>query len=822
MNASVKKVVRYALAFVLAGVMGPLALRAQFAMTAANLPLWFESGHGQATPFAAHGPDSAFFMTETNAHFLLRKPSGGTAAASMEFIGANAVARIAGEAEMLGKVNYLVGKDPTQWRSGVPVFARVRVDNLYPGVGVVYYGNGRQLEYDFDLAAGVDPKTIAIRFDGAKKISVDPQGELIVSLDGGTIIQHRPVVYQNTGQNRREISGGYQMLDAHTATFALGDYDHGLPLVIDPVLSYSTYFSGNVSDAIHAIALGNDGSIYVAGETLSTVFTNVQTAFTNVVSGTNVLQSTYQTNFQGGSILGDAFVAKFGGLGTNIYFTYLGGSGDEAAFGLAVDNAGHAFVTGYTDSANFPTTTNAFQQKIAGLIDPVVHTYPVDAFVTELGANGTNLIYSTYLGGSQADVGTAIVVDTNENAYVVGYTGSKNFPSQPGAYQLSLQCTNTVYNLNAFLVEVASNGASLKYSSYFGGTNFDVATCVALGPTNCIYVAGYTDSTNFPNTNAVPGYTNLNGATVDLVNYDAFVARFNPGFKSLIYSTFLGGSNTDWATGIAVDNSGNAYVVGATASTNFPYTNYPPQLSSCVYTNTLNLAAATNAFLSVINWNGSKTSLGYSTIFGGAGYDLAIGVGLDQAGHVFVAGSASSTNFPVTMTNLTGSLSATNLSSPGFSDVFITAFSSLGTNFVPLYSAYLGGNSNDFGAGVAVDTNGNVYVAGTTTSSTFPTFNARQTALVGYSGGFLSKIVPTIISPSLSAVRSGTNVVVSWSPVNQETPDSLLLESTTNLLSANSWSVVTNSPVFTNGVYDFKLPYVNPTNSSQFFRLQLY
>jgi len=174
------------------------------------------------------------------------------------------------------------------------------------------------------------------------------------------------------------------------------------------------------------------------------------------------------------------------------------------------------------------------------------------------------------------------------------------------------------------------------------------------------------------------------------------------------------------------------------------------------------------------------------------------------------------------MTNLTGSLSATNLSSPGFSDVFITAFSSLGTNFVPLYSAYLGGNSNDFGAGVAVDTNGNVYVAGTTTSSTFPTFNARQTALVGYSGGFLSKIVPTIISPSLSAVRSGTNVVVSWSPVNQETPDSLLLESTTNLLSANSWSVVTNSPVFTNGVYDFKLPYVNPTNSSQFFRLQLY
>jgi hypothetical protein len=574
---------------------------------------------------------------------------------------------------------------------------------------------------------------------------VDPQGELVVSLNGGEIIQHRPVVYQNIGLTRREISGGYKILDAHTAAFALGEYDHSQPIVIDPALSYSTYFGGNVGTIINAVALGNDGSVYVAGETVSTLFTNVLTAFTNYQNGITNVQNVFQPNFKGGSALGDAFVAKFASSGTNLYFTYLGGSGDDAALGLAVDNAGHAFVTGYTDSANFPIT-NAPQSQIAGSIDPA-GVYPVDAFVTELNTNGTALVYSTYLGGNQADVGNAICVDTNDNAYVVGFTSSTNFPAQTqtNAWQKVLKCLNSILNANAFLVEVAPGGGSqFKYASFFGGTNFDEATAVALNPTdNSIYVAGYTDSTNFPNTNAVPGFTNLNGSTNDLANYDAFVLKFNPNFSSLVYCTFLGGSNSDWANGIAVDKAGDAYVVGATCSTNFPSTNFPSQLYSSVYTNLANLAAVTNAFLSKIVWNANPpyASISYSAVFGGVGYDVASGVGLDKAGNAFVAGSTSSANFPVTTNNLAGLLAPTNSSVAGLSDVFITAFN---TNGVIFYSAYLGGSGDDFANAIAVDySTGNAYIAGQTESVNFPTINAPQTALDGSIDGFLAKILQT-------------------------------------------------------------------------------
>jgi len=756
MNASVKTILQSALVLVVVAVLGTAASLGQTAMDVTRLPLRFEAGHGQAgmtAPFAAHGPDSVFSVTETNAQFVLRKRSGESAAASMQFVGANASAQIAGEEEMPGKVNYLLGNDSARWRPGVPVFARVSVTSLYPGINVVYYGNGRQLEYDFDLAAGVDPKTIAIRFDGAEKISVDSQGELVVSLTGGEIVQHRPVVYQNIGLTRREISCGYKILDAHTATFALGGYDHSQPLVIDPVLSYSTYFGGNSGTIINAVALGNDGSIYVAGETVSTLFTNVQTAFTNKQNGITNVQPVFQPNFQGGSALGDAFVAKFASSGTNLYFTYLGGSGDDAALGLAVDNAGDAYITGYTDSANFPTK-NPVQSQIAGSIDRA-NVYPVDAFVTELNTNGTALVYSTFLGGNQADVGKAIAVDTNGYAYVVGYTSSTNFPVQANAFQTNLQCRVTVYNANAFLAEINPGGGAKKYASFFGGTNLDVATAIALNPTdNSIYVAGYTFSTNFPTQYALQyplhGVTNLNGSTADLANDDAFVLKFNTNFSSLVYSTFLGGSNTDWATGIAVDKAGDAYVVGATTSTNFPSTNFPSQLYSSVYTNIASIAAATNAFLTKIVWNANPpwTSNSYSAIFGGVGYDIAVGVGLDKAGNAYVVGSASSSNFPVTTNNLAGPLAPTNSSVAGLSDVFITAFN---TNGVILYSAYLGGSGDDFGTSIAVDySTGNAYIAGESKSVNFPTINAPQTALDGSVDGFLARILSTSFTVQLA------------------------------------------------------------------------
>jgi hypothetical protein len=806
---------------------------AQTALTAGNLPLWFEANHGQAgaaAPFIAHGPDSEFLMSATSAQFVLRKSTGETAAATMQFIGASPSAQISGDSELSGKVNYLLGNNPAQWQSGVPTFAKVRAANVYPGINVVYYGNGRQLEYDFDLAAGIDPKTIALRFDGAEKISVNPQGELVVNLNGGEVIQHQPLVYQTTGTTRREISGGYQLLDAHTATFALGSYDHSLPLVIDPVLSYSTYFGGNNGDIIHAIALGSDGSVFVAGETLSTIFTNAPAG--------------YQTNFHGGFYVGDAYVAKFDNLGTNlIYLTYLGGSDEDAAYGLAVDSSGNAYLTGATSSSDFPTTTNALFPKIAGQISSKTGHYWPDAFVSELNSNGSTLVYSTFLGGSYPDVGNAIAVDMVGNAYVAGYTYSTNLPVTTNALQLHLGCTNSLYgniNQNGFVAEIARGGTNLNYCSFLGGTNYDRATAVAVDLPGNVYVTGYTASTNFPTKNYINQWigTNrfdghyLNGATNATPAFDAFVSKFQPNFAGLVYSTLIGGSNNDFASGIAVDGAGNAYVVGSTISTNFPYTTnilarFGTNLTSFVQTNNTGYYFyATNSFLAQVQWNGTNASLGYSLTFGGFGIDVANGVAVDAAGNVFVVGSASSTNFPVT-TNLSGYLSQTNASGnasslPITSDAFVIAFNTNATAL--LYSTYLGGNGyaayygggNDFGNAIAVDPLGNAYIAGQTMSTNFPTVNARQTFLAGTNDAFLAKILLLTQPPGLNIKKlNPANAQLSWPGFLPE----FSLETRTNLLGSNQWSLVAQPVVVSNLLETVT---VADTNSAAFFRLHKY
>lgn len=716
----------------------------------------------------------------------------------MQFAGANPAATISGTAELFGKVNYLVGNNPAQWQTGVPTFAQVRVENIYPGVNVVYYGNGQQLEYDFDLAAGIPPEIIVLHFAGAQKISVNPQGALVISLTGGEIVQHPPVVYQNIGASRQEISGGYKLLDAHTVTFALGDYDHRQPLVIDPILSYSTYFGGNISDIAHAIAVDTNGCIYIAGETLSTVFTNV-------ASGG------FETNFHGGTLTGDAFVAKFDNTGkTNLYFTYLGGSGDDAAYALAVDNSGNAYVTGMTRSSDFPTTNALYGYK-AGLLPG----YYGLAFIAELNTNGSKLVYSTYLSGYLADAGYTIAVDAGHNAYVAGYTDTTNFPVTTNAMQPNLVCSNTIYyNRNAFVAEISTNGTNLIYSSYLGGTNYDQATGISVDKNGFIYVTGFTASTNFPTTNALAGFQRLNATTNATGFYDVFVCKFNPGFTNRVYSTFLGGTNNDVATGIAADASGNAYVVGWTVSPNFPgatndtYTNCTSFVVNYLTNNLVYASTTTNTFLAEISSNG--TAILHTAVFGGLQSDIGNGIALDTNGNIFIVGTTFSTNFPVTIGNLLGSLRATN---SGGSDVFVTAFKSDWSAL--LYSTYLGGILNDFGNAIAVDASGNAYVTGQTFSTNYPSFNARQSALNGTSDAFLTKILPATPTPLLATSRSGTNVLVTWPPVGEESI-AFFLETTNNLLTTNVWTLVTNSPVLTNGNLIYKF---NPTNRAEFFRL---
>ncbi|HEY5345791.1 MAG TPA: SBBP repeat-containing protein [Verrucomicrobiae bacterium] len=845
MKLSVKKILGTGVALGLA--VGSLG--AQSAAQFGNLPLWFEAG--SPAQFTAHASDSEFTITPAGAKFSLTKNTGENAGCDFQFVGANPSAHISGDAPLTGTINYFFGSNPNQWRTAVPTFARVRVENIYPGVNVVYYGNRQKLEYDFNLAAGVNPSVIALHFAGAEKISVDAQGALVISFNSGEVIQHPPVAYQTIHGARQEIAANYKILDAHTAAFVLGDYNHNEPLVIDPVLSFSTYYGGNLGEIGWAIAVNPiDGSIYVAGQTFSSKVTN------NISFST---AGAYQTNYRGGKQAGDAFVARFDETGTNlIYATYLGGSSDDAAYAIAVDEAGDAFITGATISTNFPVKNPiASGNKINGKVDSHLKAYPTDAFVTELDPSGSTLIYSTYIGGNSSEAAYGIALDSDDNAYITGFTYSTNFPVTPGAFQPKLGCTNTVYiNANAFVSEISAGGTTLNYSTYLGGTNFDEGRALAYN-NGKLFVTGYTASTNFPTTNYLPAmvlidtnyytktdhgilvtnasvFTNyfsgehLNGSTnKNNLASDAFVTAFSvdsPTSFTLLYSTFLGGTNNDRANSIAADADGNAYVAGYTTSTNFPDT-VPGLANSYVHTNGFRYANATNGFLTQIKWDGTNSSVGYSSMFGGRGVDVANGVALDPDGNAYVIGSASSTNFPTYNTG--GDLSATNhyIKKRFKSDVVVIAFNPDASAL--LYSCYLGGMDNDNGNAIAVDPLGNAYLTGQTTSTNFPTVNAFQSYRNGTNDMFLAKIsqtappqpvlvvAPKNSQPSVQSKIAGvptpakSSLTLKW----QMFPANYTVESSTDM---TTWFPANTTPVYSNGWYHATLP---TTNGSQFFRL---
>jgi hypothetical protein len=857
MNHLAKKILGTGLTLALAA----WSLAAQNATQFGNLPLWFEAG--QPAKFTAHASHSEFTISATGTEFTLSKNNGETAGCQLQFVGANPAARISGDRQLTGKINYFIGNDPNLWQANVPTFAQVRVENIYPGVNVIYYGNRQKLEYDLNLAAGVNPSVIALRFDGAEKISVNSQGELVITFNSGEVVQHPPVAYQTINGTRQEITASYKILDAHTAMFALGDYNHGEPLVIDPVLSYSTFFGGNYGDDGYAIAVNPiNGYIYVAGETYSTKNSN------NIPTLAWATPGAVQTNYHGGKITGDGFVACFDETGTNpIYATYLGGSGNDGVLGLALDNAGDAFLTGFTDSTNFPTT-NALYSAVSGGIDKFAKSHLTDAFVTELNPAGNALVYSTYLGGNSMDAAYGITLDEAGDAYITGYTYSTNFPITPNAFQRHLMCTNTFYiNANAFVSEISTNGTTLNYSTYLGGTNYDIGRAIAYNNGN-LFVAGYTSSTNFPVTNYIPALTlietntftntvkhvlttntvivtnffsgqHLNGST-NKYNYasDAFVTAFtvtSPTNLSLIYSTLLGGTNNDQATGIAADTNGSAYVVGWTVSTNFPYTNalsgFISNSLSYVHTNGTGYVVATNGFLTRIDWNGTNANIGYSVMFGGYGLDIANGVAVDSSGNAYVVGSASSTNFPVTITtnDVYAGLSPTNhyYKNRISSDVFVIAFNTNASSL--LYSTYIGGNDNDYGNAIAVYSTNNIsnaYIAGQTLSTNFPTFNAWQSHRNGTNDMFIADIqfslamTRLVIEPGslIQAIQSKIAglpaseqpaVSLKW-PVSTENYD---VQSSTDL---TSWSTIPASPANSNGWSQVTLP---ATNGVQYFRL---
>lgn len=625
----------------------------------------------------------------------------------MKLTGANRAPVAVGLEELPGKSNYFSGRDPKRWRAGIPTYAKVKYEGVYPGVDLVYYGKERQLEYDFVVAPGADPRSIRLDFNGADKVTVDDRGDLVLETGGGQIRMRKPVIYQigqGAGQEapgvKQEIAGGYT-LDANCqVSFEIGAYDPSRTLVIDPVMVYSTYLGGSGEDVGTNITVDSSGNAYVTGLTESA---NFPTA--------NPAQRTL-----GGVI--DAFIVKLNPAGTAVvYSTYLGGSDEDQALSIATDTAGAAYVTGQTCSSDFPTK-NGFQPAIGGFCD---------SFVTKLDSAGS-LSYSTYLGGSEQDPGIGIAVDTAGNAYVTGWTNSPNFPTKN-----PLQPALADSSGDAFVTKLDATGSALVFSTYLGGRQgFDRAFDIALDASGNVHVVGETRSDDFPTMRS------LQPPRGD----DGFVAKLNAAGSAFIYSTRLGGSSSDEARGVALDSSGAAYVTGITSSQDFPTVN-PSQPA---------LGGESDAFVVRIPPGGS--SLLYSTYLGGRGSEndeFGGAIAVDAVGQAYVTGTTNSPDFPI-KDPLKPALS-------GGTDVYVamlTIGGALG------YSTYLGGSDRDQGffGGIAVDANRNAYVIGVTTSSDVPTTQgAAQTNFGGSIDAFITKIssgLATVTSVSAASFLGQT------------------------------------------------------------------
>ncbi|MGH9181821.1 MAG: SBBP repeat-containing protein, partial [Acidimicrobiales bacterium] len=567
-----------------------------------RLPLRFEPNLGQVddeVSFLARGPGYTAFLTPTGAVLAL---AGAGEPARMRLEGATPRSPGRGVGRQETTVNRLSGGDPSAWRTGVPTFGSVRFDGAYPGVDVVYRGGAGQLAYDFLVAPGADPDLITVGFDRAP--TIDRRGRLVMAPAAGDIRHDPPVAFQEIDGRRRPVPARFEARGSTGIGFDLGPFDRSLPLVIDPTISYSTYLGGVLADTAFAVAVDAAGNAYVAGSTASDEFptagaiqpvrdtTTATDAFVAKInpSGTGLVWSTFlgggaadaasgigldgagniyvagstsSTNFptanplqaaKGAGTTADAFVAKLSPAGnTLVWSTYLGGGGAEAANGLAVDAAGNAYVAGSTVSTDFPTA-NPLQPAKAGA------AATADAFVAKLNPAGNTLVWSTYLGGGDGDSANGVAVDGAGNAYVAGSATSTDFPTA-GALQAA---RGPGLGSDAFVTKLAADGRALAWSTYLGGAGVDTALGIAVDGAGSAYLTGSTDSDDFPVARA---FQAAKGTSVDT---DAFVSKLNPNGTALVYSTYLGGNESEVGQAIAVDGTGQAHVTGLTNSSLFP------------------------------------------------------------------------------------------------------------------------------------------------------------------------------------------------------------------------------------------------------------
>jgi Ca2+-binding RTX toxin-like protein len=653
-----------------------------------KLPLAFVPNKGQTdgrVRYYAEGPGFGFYFTNHKAVLAFEKGDRGQAL-ELRFLGANPNAQPTAADRGDGRVTYLVNSK----HQNLPSYHELAYRDLWPGVDMVFRGAGEKLNYEFYLRPGADPSDIRLAYRGTDGLSLGAGGNLLVKTPFGTLQDSPPRSYQRLDGRRIPVGSRFVLDSGGSFRFQLGpSYDPRRPLVIDPGLAYSTYLGGAGDEEVDAVAVDSSGNAYATGKTSSVDFPTTAGAFDTSSNGAT-----------------DVFVTKLNAGGSAlVYSTYLGAAGDEKGASIAVDSSGNAYVTGKTNSAGFPTTAGAFHTTLGGTDD---------GFVTKLNSTGSALVYTTFLGGSAIDEGTGIALDSSGNAYVTGVGNSTDFPTTAGVFD-----TTANGSYDAFVSKLNASGSALAYSTYLGGSTDEQGYGIAVDASGSAYVIGRTDSSNFPV--SAGAFDSTSNAFLDV-----FVSKLNATGSALAYSTYLGGKGNDRAGGIAVDSSGNAYVTGYTSSADFPTTSgaldtslngnrdaYATKLNAtgtgltystylggsgedrgaaikvdsggsayvAGLTGSSDFPATAGAFDTSYNGgvsdaygtklNAAGTAIADSTYLGGSGDDEAMGLALDPNGSAYLAGTLTSSNFPVTV-------GAYDTTLGGTSDAFVVKLGSVG------------------------------------------------------------------------------------------------------------------------------------------------